>query len=148
MKNNYTHIMLADNDEADRKFFNEAINNISEEISINIVSDGFELMQYLKNPKSTLPDLIFLDLNIPLKNGVECLKEIKKNDKLKNITIAVYSTSASEVEIEETFVKGANIYINLLSDFNNLCKVIKRIIGNNTQYNLSGISKDNFILRL
>lgn len=44
MKNNLTHIMLADNDEADRKFFNEAIKNISEKINITIVSDGFELM--------------------------------------------------------------------------------------------------------
>jgi CheY-like chemotaxis protein len=124
--------VLADNDEADRKFFNEAIKNINENINISIVSDGFELMQYLTNPNVILPDLIFLDLDIPLKSGVECLKEIRKINKLKHIVIATYLTSATEVEIEETFVKGANVYINLLNDINNFSKLLEKVIGINS----------------
>ena len=76
---------------------------------------------------------------MPLKNGIECLKEIKKNNLYKDITIAIYSTSGSEKDIEETFVRGANVYIKKPSDFNSLKKVLQEAITKDWQYQTSDL---------
>jgi DNA-binding NarL/FixJ family response regulator len=85
---------------------------------------------------------------MPKKNGLECLAEIKSNNKFEDIAIAIYSTSSSEEHIEETFVKGANIYIKKPSDFETLKKVLSDVVAINWQYHTSGLNKDNFLLRM
>ena len=81
-------------------------------------------------------------------SGHECLSEIKKNDSLKDLIVAIYSTSSSEEDIEDTFIKGANIYIKKPNDFNSLKKIISEVITLNWQYHTSGLNRDNFLLRL
>ncbi len=105
-------------------------------------------MDYLNHPESILPNVLFLDLNMPKKNGLECLGEIKRDAKFNDIAIAIFSTSSSEEHIEETFVQGANIYIKKPSDFNTLKKVLSDVVTINWQYHTSGLNKDNFLLRL
>ncbi|MCB0745362.1 MAG: response regulator, partial [Ignavibacteriae bacterium] len=105
-------VFLTDDDEDDRLFFQESIESIDIETELVLFKNGDELMSYLNSEDAKLPHLIFLDLNVPVKTGLECLKEIKVSDKLKNLLIAIYSTSSSEKDIETTFVNGANIYIN------------------------------------
>ena len=83
--------------------------------------DAIEAIDYLQKEEV---DLIFLDLNMPKKSGIECLNEIKANSKMSEIAIAIYSTSASEEDIEETFVLGANIYIKKRRPFSRPFKVI------------------------
>jgi len=129
MTHNYTHIILADDDEDDRLFFTDAFDELKMQTKVSTFNDGVYLMEYL-NP------------------GIECLKEIKANSKFKNITIAIYSTSASEEDIEDTFVKGANIYIKKPSDFKKLKKVLSNVVTRNWQYETSGLNRDNFLLRL
>ena len=94
------------------------------------------------------PDLVFLDLNMPFKSGLECLYEIKTIDRLKDIAIAIYSTSASDEDIEETFINGANIYIKKPSEFETLKKILGNVVTTNWQYQTSGLNKDNFFLKL
>ena len=105
-------------------------------------------MQYLNDTNSVLPDVLFLDLNMPRKNGIECLLEIKKNERFSDIAIAIYSTSSSEEHIEETFINGANIYIKKPNDFNTLKKILSDVVTINWQYHTSGLNKDNFLLRI
>jgi CheY-like chemotaxis protein len=105
-------------------------------------------MNYLNNEDSVLPSVLFLDLNMPKKNGVECLLEIKKNEKLNDIAIAIYSTSSSEEHIEETFINGANIYIKKPNDFEDLKKILAEVVTINWQYHTSGLNKDNFLMRM
>ena len=83
---------------------------------------------------------------MPIMNGIECLKVIKKNKKWKDIVIAIYSTSSSEKDIEDTFVLGANIYIKKPSDFNSLKKVLSDVVTINWQYHTNGLNKENFLL--
>ena len=97
---------------------------------------------------SVLPNILFLDINMPKKNGVECLLEIKKNERFRDIAIAIYSTSSSEEHIEETFVNGANIYIKKPNDFQTLKKILSDVVTLNWQYHTSGLNKDNFLLRM
>ena len=148
MDNSALHIILADDDEDDRMFFKEAIDELKVRTKVTLVNDGVEMMDYLNNPENSVPNVVFLDLNMPRKNGMECLKEIRSNSVLKDLSIAIYSTSASEEDIEETFVKGANIYIKKPNDFNELKKVLSDVIHLNWQYHTSGLNKENFMLSI
>jgi CheY-like chemotaxis protein len=148
MVKEYIHIILADDDEDDRLFFTDAFDELKINTKVNTFNDGVELMNYLNQPEAILPNVLFLDLNMPRKNGIECLDEIKMNDRFNDIAIAIFSTSSSEEHIEETFVKGANIYIKKPSDFSKLKKVLSDVVTINWQYHTSGLNKDNFLLRL
>src|SRR5688572_4775409 len=147
MQTDKIRVLLADDDEDDRQFFKEAFEEIKIKTNVEMVHDGVELMSYL-DKKEELPHIIFLDLNMPFKNGIECLKEIKENERLKNISIAIYSTSASENDIEQTFVRGANVYIKKPNDFGLLKKALSEVISINWQYHTSGMNKENFILSI
>ncbi|MBP0905514.1 response regulator [Mariniflexile gromovii] len=148
MPNDYIHIILADDDEDDRLFFTDAFDELKMNTKVNTFNDGVELMDYLNSEDAILPNVLFLDLNMPLKNGIECLNEIKANSKMSDIAIAIYSTSASEEDIEETFVLGANIYIKKPSSFKQLKKVLAEVVSMNWQYHTNSLNKDNFLMRL
>lgn len=147
MDTDYIHIILADDDEDDRLLFTDAFEEMKINTKVNTFNDGVELMDYLNNPNAVLPNVLFLDLNMPKKNGIECLNEIKKNARFNDIAIAIFSTSSSEEHIEETFVQGANIYIKKPSDFATLKKVLSDVVTINWQYYTSGLNRDNFLLR-
>ncbi|GAA4455159.1 response regulator [Rurimicrobium arvi] len=148
MQKEAIHVLLADDDVDDRLFFKEAFEEIKIKTNVQIVKDGMELMKELNRPDAKLPHILFLDLNMPRKTGMECLKEIKENDKFNDIAIAIYSTSASEQDIEQTFVNGANVYIKKPNDFGTLKKILTEIITVNWQYHTSGLDRSNFLLSL
>lgn len=148
MENGPIYVLLADDDEDDRLFFKDVFDELKINTIVSTVDDGEELMKYLSRNDHVLPHILFLDLNMPFKTGLECLTEIKKMDHLKEMAIAIYSTSASEKEIEDTFVNGANIYIKKPSDFGTLKKVLSDVISINWQYQTSGLNRDNFLLSL
>ena len=120
-------ITLADDDEDDRLFFIDAFEELKINTIVNTVNNGRELLNFLNHPETVLPNIIFLDLNMPILNGIECLKEIKLNDRFKEIVVAIYSTSSSDQDIEDTFVLGANIYIKKPSSFDSLKKILSEI---------------------
>ena len=142
------HIILADDDEDDRNFFNDAINDLKINNKLTIFKNGKDLMDYLEHPDTVLPDILFLDLNMPCKTGNECLKDIRSNPKFKDISIAIYSTSSADKDIEETFVGGANIYIKKPNDFSKLKKVLKEVVNLNWQFHTSKLNKDTFFFSI
>ena len=148
MRKDFTYVVLADDDEDDRSFFVEAFEELKIQTKVDIYKDGVALMEALNHLDSILPNILFLDLNMPKKSGIECLKEIKTNERFNDIAIAIYSTSASEEDIEDTFVSGANIYIKKPNNFNSLKKILSDVVTMNWQYHTSGLNKDNFLLRL
>lgn len=148
MQEDFILITLADDDEDDRLFFTDAFDELKINTVVNTVNNGKELIHFLDHPETVLPNIIFLDLNMPILNGIECLKEIKKNEKYKDIAVAIYSTSSSEEDVENTFVLGANIYIKKPSNFNDLKKILSDVVTMNWQYHTSGLNKENFLLRL
>jgi len=148
MQNEIIRVMLADDDEDDRLFFTDAFDEIKMKTEVSTLNNGIELMNYLNQPNSVLPHVLFLDLNMPGKTGMDCLREIKTIDRLKDVAIAIYSTSASDEDIEETFVQGANIYIKKPHEFAALKKILEDVITINWQYHTSGLNRDNFLLSL
>jgi len=148
MNHDALHILLADDDDDDRLFFKEAIEEIKVKTVVTMVKDGVELMDYLIRAETPLPNLVFLDLNMPRKGGMECLKEIRSNSKLKDLAVAIYSTSALEKDVEETFIKGANIYIKKPNNFEELKTILAKVITINWHYHTSGLNKKNFLLNI
>jgi CheY-like chemotaxis protein len=142
------HILLADDDEADRLLFTDAFSELKLETVVQTVNNGVQLMEYLQKKEKPLPQLLFLDLNMPRKNGLQCLMEIRNNEKLKDISVAIYSTSNSEKDIEETFLHGANIYIHKPADFNILKQVLEKAVRTTIQYKDETMNRDNFLLRI
>ena len=148
MPNDYIHIILTDDDEDDRLFFIDAFEELNMNTKVTIFNDGVELMDYLNSEDAILPNVLFLDLNMPKMSGIECLNEIRVNSKMSDIAIAIYSTSASEEDIEETFVLGANIYIKKPNNFKQLKKMLSEVVSINWQYHTNSLNKDNFLMRL
>ena len=142
------HILLADDDEDDRTFFSEAIEELKMNNKLTLFKDGNDLMDYLVHPDIMLPHVLFLDLNMPGKTGLDCLKEIRANTRFKDISIVIYSTSSSEKDIENTFIEGANIYIKKPNDFSMLKKVIKEVININWQFHSSGLNIETFFFSI
>jgi CheY-like chemotaxis protein len=147
MQNDPIYVLLADDDENDRLFFKEAFEEIKIKTVVKTVMDGIELIEHLK-VDPVLPSVLFLDLNMPRKGGMECLQELRSSDRFKDLVVAIYSTSASEEDIEETFVKGADIYIKKPNDFMSLKNILSKVITINWQYRTSGLDRDNFLLSL
>ncbi|MEX0661892.1 MAG: response regulator [Balneolaceae bacterium] len=141
-------ILLTDDDEGDRLLFKEIIEEMNTETVVHTLKNGVELMNYLNENHKSLPALLFLDLNIPLKSGMECLKEIRGNSKFDSIAIAIYSTSSFDKDIDRTFDEGANIYITKPSDFQTLKKVLTKAVSFTRQEKDSGFNKENFVLKI
>ena len=78
MTKEYISIVLADDDSDDRMFFKDAFEELKIKTKVKTFTNGVELMNYLNIEDTVLPNVLFLDLNMPKKNGFECLKEIKK----------------------------------------------------------------------
>ena len=148
MNENYINVVLADDDEDDRLFFSEAFDELKIKTKVSTFNDGVYLMDYFNSEDAILPQVLFLDLNMPRKSGLECLKELRADEKFNDVAIAIYSTSSSEEDVENTFVLGANIYIKKPSDFKSLKKVLSDVVTLNWQYHTNGLNKDNFLLRL
>ena len=128
MKLNELNILLADDDTDDCLFFKEAVTGFIPSGNFTAVHDGEQLMQLLGNETNKLPDILFLDLNMPRKNGFECLTEIKQNNKLKNLPVVIFSTSNSHDSMSKLFKTGADVYIRKPSSFEQLVQVIRHAL--------------------
>lgn len=126
-------ILLADDDLDDRLFFTKALRELPVESVLTTVNDGNELMDFLSNEASELPDVLFLDINMPKKSGTECLAEIKLIPRLQELPVIMFSTSNSTDAIKMLFNKGANVYIHKPNDFTKLKQVIYHALPISTQ---------------
>jgi CheY-like chemotaxis protein len=143
---NSLHILLVDDDEDDRKILREAIESVRVDHALHNIEDGQKLMEYLANCNGNTPDLIFLDLNMPRKTGMECLLEIRANQKFNDTVIAMYSTSSTEKDIDNTFLAGANIYITKPNNYEVLQRIVADVLSINWQYHTSQLKKENFVM--
>lgn len=86
-------ILLVDDDEDDRKLFVDATKEVDSKINCFSASDGMEALAYLRDESNAAPDFIFLDLRLPGLSGEECLIEIKREPRMANVPVIVYTTS-------------------------------------------------------
>lgn len=118
-------LLLADDDIDDCLFFQDALEELVLDTKLTTVNDGVELMNFLTSDANDLPDILFLDLNMPKKSGVECLSEIKENNTLKEVPVVIISTSLDLEVVNELHRNGAHYYIRKPGDFKALKSVIE-----------------------
>ena len=141
-------VLLTDDDEDDRFIFKEILDEMDKDITVHMVNDGRQLMDFLTTENNPLPHIIFLDLNMPNMNGIECLKEIRSHEKYSDISIAIYSTSTSKKDIEDTFSHGANIYITKPAAYSELKKVLEKSLSAVRINRNSDFDRSNFVLKI
>lgn len=117
-------VLVAEDDEDDKIFISDAFNQLKMLNNVNFVENGEELINHL-NSSDPLPDLIFLDLNMPVVNGIQALKIIKKDKILRKIPVVVLTTSKNDKDICKSYEIGINAYIVKPFTFEDLLRVIR-----------------------
>lgn len=141
------HLLLVDDDIDDCDFFKDALEEIPEIYKLTILNNGVELMDFLSSDSPSHPNLIFLDLNMPKKSGMECIEEIKSSDRLLHIPIIIYSTSLDQTVVNSLYEMGAYHYIQKPAEFASIKKVITKAISRFNNSILQPRSIENFIIQ-
>jgi CheY-like chemotaxis protein len=140
------NLLLADDDADDCTFFKEALDDLAVSTKLTTVNDGVQLMQLLIAKDTFLPDVLYLDLNMPRKNGFDCLTEIKQNQKLKQLPVIIFSTSFDRQVVDRLHEHGANYYIRKPAEFSNLKKVLFKSLNLLTTEGNGQPTKEKFVL--
>jgi len=146
------NVLLADDDTDDCRFFKQAVEELMLSTSLTIVNDGEQLMQHLSKGIGTpelvsLPHVLFLDLNMPRKNGFECLSEIKLNTELKQLPVIIFSTSFEQEVVNRLYENGAQYFIRKPSEFSQFKKIIHQtFITLIVPQIISQPTRENFVL--
>ena len=131
-------ILLIDDDSDDRALFREVVQEISPETICATESDGEKALSDLLDPSFTLPDLIFMDINMPRISGWDCLTTIKGQEKTKNIPVVMFSTSSRDRDIDSASRYGAIGLLTKSGDYRELKRSITDVINsmndNNTPF--------------
>lgn len=120
------NFLLVDDDADDILLFDEIISEVAPTFHFSSANDGQEALDNLRNGKP-LPDLIFLDLNMPRMGGKECLLQLKSDEQLQHIPVIMFTTSSQSKDIEETMMNGAICFITKPTNFNELKYIISSI---------------------
>src|SRR5580658_9799548 len=124
-------VLLVEDNPGDVRLTREAFHDAKVHLEMHVAVDGVEAMEFLfqqgRFADSPRPDLILLDLNLPRKDGREVLKEIKGHPTLKSIPVVILTTSASDVDIESSYLLHANCYISKPVDLEGFLTVVRSI---------------------
>jgi CheY-like chemotaxis protein len=121
-------LFLVDDDIDDHEIFKSALAKVDGDHELITATNGYEALNML-SAANTLPDYIFVDLNMPRMGGLQFLKEIKKTDKLKNIPVIIYTTSSNPIDVARTKELGAVSFITKPSRFAELCSLLRSLIS-------------------
>ncbi|SNR95572.1 response regulator [Flavobacterium sp. ov086] len=139
------NIYLADDDDDDREMFAEALSEIDNTVILTQAQDGQQLMDILYKEPNPLPDIIFMDINMPKQDGLKCLEEIRNQcGNLKELFVIILSTSSDPLIIDKAFDLGATFYAVKPSSFVDLKSFIKEVL----QIDWFSIEKSNLKFRL
>ena len=122
----YGNILLIDDDEDDQEIFLTALEQAAPQVSCTAVTNAHNALHDLKK-NHTLPDVIFLDLNMPIMSGQEFLRQIKSADQLKSIPVIIFSTSSNAATIAETKALGALDFITKPNRFDLLVDILRSL---------------------
>ena len=143
------NLLLVDDDKDDCIFFKEALESLPVSASLITVNNSEQLMQLLseKIVKPAPNSLLFLDLNMPKKNGFEILSELKLDNHLKNLPVIIFSTYFEEDEVNLLYKNGAQYYIRKPTEFSQLKKVIYQALLLATGDNMVQPPKEHFVIK-
>lgn len=137
-------VMLADDDSDDRDVFHHALRSVIEQCDFKTFINGEEVVAYFKQPDVVPPDILFLDINMPMMGGLEVLQTLRKELGMVHLAIGIYSTSSRESDIQTALIRGANIYIKKTTSITDLKESLQKVLNMNIQ--MSDRSMETFVL--
>src|ERR1700749_4342251 len=117
-------IYLIDDDMDDVELFRDALEEVDPSVLLEYANDGHEAYRSLKAQGDALPDLVFLDISMPVYSGLQCLASFKKDERLRDLPVIMYTTSSHEPEIRLASELGAVAFVTKPNDF----RILKRIL--------------------
>ncbi|HSZ72866.1 MAG TPA: response regulator [Cytophagaceae bacterium] len=123
--------LIAEDDVDDQEIFSIAVSELDKSYDCTYTLNGIEALEQL-NGSAELPDYIFLDLNMPRMNGIQCLEEIKKQERLSHIPVVIYSTSSGQNFIDEALLHGAASFITKPPRISELVTMLNDFFSNQT----------------
>ncbi len=145
ISNQRLNVFIADDDPDDIEFFTAAVKAISPKIKITIAKNGLEMLEFVQ---IVIPDIIFLDINMPCMNGLDCLAELRRHRHLEHVAIIMYSTGIKEEHIEQSYALGANRYIKKPVYYTSLKEQLSSVFSWNLDELLSRPSRDKYFLNM
>lgn len=137
-------ILLADDDDDDTFLFQEALEQVPLKTELVTAENGMKLMDLLHNSDEN-PDLIFLDMNMPVKNGLECLEEIRNSGRFGKTPVVILSTSVAKYLWESAYKGGANLYVQKPNSFVGLVEVLKKCLSQKSELG-NATSMEQFLM--
>jgi iron complex outermembrane receptor protein len=122
-------VFLIDDDTDDQEIFSLALESTKKSVNCVFANDGIEALQTLTSSADFTPDFIFIDMNMPRMNGQQCLTEIKKIERLKDVPVYMYSTSIDPLTADENKSMGATDFIVKPADISVLTEILSRILN-------------------
>jgi CheY-like chemotaxis protein len=119
-------ILLVDDDADDQLFFCDAVKDINPDLRCELANHGQEaltILSFLPHPR-----MIFLDLNMPVMNGFDCLSEIRKNEHLNNIPVIIFTTTSEHATIKRAYELGANAFFKKPNDFKTIVQKLRHLL--------------------
>ncbi|MDF4203825.1 response regulator [Maribacter sp. SA7] len=137
MSKTVLNVFLADDDSDDRTFFSDALREIPIQTKITEFNNGVDLMAGLLSNDIEKPDVIFLDLKMPMMDGFECLADIRDLEKYADTPVIIYSTSYHPKEITRLDEMGASLYLQKPSSYNQLKTLLHKCLRyvDNSEHN-------------
>lgn len=123
----YRSILLVDDDSDDQLLFNEAVHGIDASIRLDTADNGKHALNKL-NAALVLPELIFVDLHMPLVNGYELISQIKQSDKLRHIPLVAFTTSKNVQDANRAQSLGADAFLTKSPDFKDLSFKLRKVL--------------------
>ncbi|WP_419211292.1 response regulator [Maribacter sp. X9] len=139
-------VALADDDIDDREIFLDVCADLNVGLSVKSFENGFELLRYLNMPDAELPSILFLDINMPIKDGFESLSEIRKKIGLTELCIIMYSTSTASKDIEKARKMEANAFLQKPSSYSKLKLIIQKILDTDWKNPCSHLDEFGFLI--
>jgi CheY-like chemotaxis protein len=118
-------VLLVEDDPDDQFLFKDVMFKLDPEIQLHMVSGADKAIEFIE---STLPTIIFLDINMPLQSGKECLKRIRNKPEWNQIKVVMFTTSSSNHDIDDCFENGADRYVIKPLSVVDQSKILKKLI--------------------
>lgn len=139
------NVLFVDDDADEYYLFNEAIEQSAQQVNMTRAKDGNDLLKILSTGHK--PDVIFMDLNMPYKDGLETLIELRTSNSFKEIPVVIFSTTSNSSQINTCYQQGANLYVVKPETFDQIAAMVNKVFSLNWK-NLTGTSsQDDFVLK-
>jgi CheY-like chemotaxis protein len=144
----YLNVIVVEEDEGNQVFFKNIFKDLKIKTNVLFFSNGKEVIDYLMKKDILIPEILFMNYDIPEKSNLEYVDVIKQDFRCNKMTTVLYSEQLSDEEIEEFFIKGINVFMKKPDNYTNMKKAVSEIITINWQYDTSGLNKENFIMKV